>query len=284
MANDATSAQPRQPLMTRQKYGEELRIRREAAGHTQQSLGDAVIMSPSMIAHIEAGRRRPRLEDAQRLDKELGVSGFFERWLPTLEAAQFADHFKDVAESERNAEVIEEYACSIMPGLLQTSGYARAVFRATDPLLSDDELDKQVVNRISRSHILGEPKSPRFWVILSENVLRTAVGGPAVMAEQLRHVAALVRSNRVQVQVVPHSAGAHATMSNMIKLMRLPDGPDEVYVEALFIGAHIDDPVVVRRYRDVYDLARAAALPLEASLQLIESVAEEYEHAQQEHS
>lgn len=283
MAHGAERQDVRDLPMSRQKYGEELRLRREEAGHTQQSLGDSVIMSPSMIAHIEAGRRRPRLEDARRLDKALGTRKFFERWLPTLDDAQFAEHFREAAESEQRAEVIEEYAVGTVPGLLQTADYARAVNIGTEPHLQSAELDRRVVNRIGRARIFDGPSPPRMWVILGEGVLRTVVGGREVMAGQLRHIAALVRSGRVQVQVLPFSAGAHPFLSNMMTLMRFPDSPDAVYFEVLYTGALIDDPALVKRYRDAYDLARAAALPLEASLQLIESVAEDDEHAQQEH-
>ncbi|WP_237320323.1 helix-turn-helix transcriptional regulator [Streptomyces sp. JJ36] len=266
--------------MTREKYGEELRLRREESGHTQQSLGDVVILSPSMIAHIEAGRRRPRLEDARRLDKELGARGFFERWLPTLDGAQFAEHFQEAAESEQRADVIEEYAVGTVPGLLQTAAYARAVYLGTEPDISAEELDRHVVNRCGRARLLSEQSSPRVWMILGEGVLRTVVGGPRTMAEQLRHIAGLMRSGRVQVQVLPFAHGAHPLMRNMVKLMRFPDSPEQVYFEVLYTGALIDDPVLVRRYRDAYDLARAAALPLSASLELIESAAEEYENGQ----
>lgn len=284
MANDAGRQCGQEPPMSRQKYGEELRIRREESGHTQQSLGEVVIMSPSMIAHIEAGRRRPRLEDAQRLDKELGTLKFFERWLPTLDQAQFAEHFREAAESEQRADVIEEYAAGAVPGLLQTAEYTRAIYLGTEPTIPAAELDRHVVNRRGRARILDTPSTPRLWAILNENVLRTVVGGTEVMAGQLRHISSLAQCGRVQVQVLPFSAGAHPLMHNLMKLMRFADGPDEAYFEVLYSGALIDDPALVRRYRDAYDLARAAALPLQASLQLVESVAEEYEHAQQQHS
>ncbi|MDT0322467.1 helix-turn-helix domain-containing protein [Streptomyces millisiae] len=278
MANDAT-----EPMMTRRKYGEELRLRREAAGHTQLSLGEAVIVSPSMIAHIEAGRRRPRLEDAKRLDKELNANGFFERWLPTLDEAQFAPHFAEAAESEKLAEVIEEYAIGAVPGLLQTADYARAITLGYEPNIAAKELDQRVVNRTGRARILDNPTKPRMWAILNEAVLRTVVGGPEVMARQLRHIAKLVHAGRVQVQVLPFSSGAHPFMNSKLKLMRFADSPDEAYFEVLYSGALTDEPTIVKRYQDAYDLARAAALPLTASLELIESVAEEYENAMQEH-
>jgi hypothetical protein len=128
-----------------------------------------------------------------------------------------------------------------------------------------------------RARILDAHDGPSVWVILNENVLRSVVGGPAVMARQLWHIAELGRSGRVLVQVVPHSVGAHATMVSMMSLMRFEDEPDAVYVEGLYTGSFIDDPVMVRAYRDAYDLAKAAGLSPEASLSMIESVAKEYE-------
>ena len=114
-----------------------------------------------MIAHIEAGRRRPRLEDAQRLDRELATVQFFERWLPTLDAAQFAEHFREAAESEQRADVIEEYAVGAVPGLLQTAEYIRAIYLGTDPGIDAAELDRHVVNRRGRARILVDPARPR---------------------------------------------------------------------------------------------------------------------------
>jgi transcriptional regulator with XRE-family HTH domain len=90
----------RQVAPTREAYGEELRIRREAAGHTQQSLADVVICSPSLIAHFEAGRRKPNPEDAARLDAALDSGGFFLRWLPTLAEGPVAAYFAQAQELE----------------------------------------------------------------------------------------------------------------------------------------------------------------------------------------
>lgn len=258
-------------------YGEELRVRREAAGLTQQALSDVVIVSPSMIAHIEAGRRRPRPEDAARLDRALGTDGFFIRFLPTLNVGRFAAHFTVAADAEARATVIEEYAVSLVPGILQTPAYAGALFRAQHANYVEADIDRLVVNRMARAQILDDPGSPAVWAVLNENVLRAEVGGPRVMAEQLRHLSALGRSGRVLLQVVPHAVGAHATMVSMMSLMRFRDEPDAVYVEGLYTGSFIEEPAMVRRYRDAYDLAKAAGLPAEASLAFIEAVAEEFE-------
>ncbi|MEU0127619.1 helix-turn-helix transcriptional regulator [Streptomyces sp. NPDC006289] len=260
-------------------YGAELRRRREAAGLTQADVGDRVVCSPSLIAHFEAGRRTPSLEDAQRLDAVLGTDGFFVRMRRTLGRIRFAGHFEAAAEAEQLATFIEEYAVSLVPGILQTERYARAVYRGFQPHAATESIDKEVASRLERTHILDGPDAPRMWAILNENVIRAVVGGPDVMAEQLRHVMALGRSGRVLIQVLPYGVGAHATMNSMLSLMRFADAPDLAYVEGLHTGVLTDDPLLVRRYRDAYDLARAAALPPEVSLELLESAAEDYNHA-----
>jgi transcriptional regulator with XRE-family HTH domain len=280
----AECEEPQEPQSTREFYGEELRRRREAAGLTQSALGEQVVCSPSLIAHFEAGRRKPRLEDARRLDAALGTDGLFVRMRRTLDTARFADHFQAAAEAEQLAIAIHEYAVSLVPGILQTEAYARAVFRAAQPNCTAKDVDKRVVNRMERARILEDPYCPAVWMILNENVIRARVGGPAVMAEQLRRIATLGRSGRVLVQVLPHSVGAHATMGSMLSLMRFSDAPDVAYVEGLYTGSLLDDPALVQRCKDAYDLARAAALAPEASLDLLESVAEEYENEHEAHT
>ncbi|MFC8075502.1 helix-turn-helix domain-containing protein [Streptomyces sp. NPDC057307] len=272
-----------EPQSNEEFYGDELRRRREAAELTQADVGERVVCSPSLIAHFEAGRRTPSLPDAQRLDKVLRTDGFFVRMRRTLGKVKFAEHFEAAAEAEQLASFIEEYAVSLMPGVLQTERYARAVLRAGQTNSTAADVDERVANRLERGRMLNNRESPTVWAILNENVIRAVVGGPEVMAEQLRHIAALGRSGRVLVQVVPHREGAHATMSSMVKLMRFDDAPDMVYVEGLLTGALTDEPSMVRRYRDAYDLARAASLPPEASLDLLDSVAEEYDHERSSH-
>lgn len=274
-SGDSASA----PLTSRQRYGAHLKRLREQAGLSQVELGRPLALSGSMIAHIEAGRRVPQLKDAAAFDKRLGGEGFFVSYLPTLAVVPVAEHFADALEAEQQAIAISEYAVSLVPGLLQTAGYARSVYRAQEPNYVAEDVDKRVVNRLKRAEVLKDPRSPVVWFVLNENVIRAQVGGPAVMTEQLNHLVALGRSGRMRLQVVPHSSGAHATMNSMVCLMRFADAPPLAYVEGLYTGNLIDDPAMVQKCQDAYDLARAAALPPEASLALLESVAEDYDNA-----
>ncbi|MFE2747730.1 helix-turn-helix domain-containing protein [Streptomyces scopuliridis] len=273
-------ADARKPRTPRQKYGEELKIRRVAADMTQEALSEGVVCSPTLISHFEAGRRLPSPDDAKRLDLALGTDGFFARWLKDLDS-KYADHFAVVAELERQATVIRHYGLALIPGLLQTDEYARAVFRAYRPNHRAEELDQRVVNRMERSQILEGASGPVIWTLLDEAALRRRVGGPQAMAEQLRKIAGMTEEGRLRLHVLPFGAGEHALMESMLTLMSFDDAAPVAYVEGLSTGHLMDDPALVSNCQAVYDLALGDALPHKESLALIRAVAEEYAHEQQ---
>ncbi|KUO18940.1 helix-turn-helix domain-containing protein [Streptomyces dysideae] len=270
---------------TREEYGEELKRRREAAGLTQEALSQRAVMSRTHIAHIEAGRRRPDVRDAQRLDQVLEAGGFFVRFLPTLDGRKVAEHFADALEFEGKATEIREYAPKLVPGILQTPAYARVVLSSGASPKSAEELDRLLTTRLERARILDNFDSPRVWTLFDEAVLRRAIGDAAVMCGQLRHIVALGESNRIRVHVLPFSAGYHALMEGFVSLMWFEDLPPIAYVEGLKSGRVWELPSVVRECQVAYDHALGDALSHQESLALFRSVAEEYEHeAQRTHN
>lgn len=269
----------RDPLTPHEFFAAELRQRREEAGLSQSALGELVVCSPSLIAQFEAGRRRPRWDDVKRLDAALGTGNLFTRLRRTLEDARFADHFAEAAEAEQQATMIETYAGVLIPGLLQTEGYAREVFRTARPHTTPESLEALVVNRLSRTEILADPATPVMWAILSEEALRRPVGGHLTMAEQVVHLAHLGRGGRVLLQVMPLAAGAHALMECMLNLYTLPESPDLAYADSLHSGTLFDDPASVARLRLSFDLARASALAPDTSLDFLDTVIEEHRDA-----
>ncbi|POX57113.1 transcriptional regulator [Streptomyces sp. Ru71] len=267
--------------LTRLQYGQELRRRREAAGLTQEELSQRAVMSRTHIAHIEAGRRRPDVEDARRLDQVLGTDGFFERFLPTLDGRKVAEHFAEALEFEGQAVEIREYAPKLVPGILQTPDYAREVLSSGAVPKSPDERDELLVTRLERARILGNFHSPRVWILLDEAVLRRKIGGPRVMCEQLRHIAELGDSNRIRVHVLPFSVGYHALLEGFVSLMRFEDMPPIAYTEGLKSGRIWELPSVVHECQVAYDHALGDALSHRKSLALLRQVAEDYEHEAQ---
>lgn len=268
------------PRTPRQKYGEELRLRRVAAGLTQEALSEMVVCSPTLISHYEAGRRLPSPEDARRIDQALGTDGFFERWLEDLET-KYTDHFAAVAELEQQAVLIQQFALTLVPGLLQTDDYARALFQAYRPNHRREEVDQDVVIRTERARLLDGPMNPVMWTLLDEAVLRRRVGGPQVMATQLRKVADMAEAGRLRLHVLPFEAGAHSLQQSLLTLMSFADSAPVAYVEGFQTGNLMDDPRLVASSRTAYDLALGDALSHQESVVRVRAAAEEHEHGQQ---
>ncbi|MFK0176256.1 Scr1 family TA system antitoxin-like transcriptional regulator [Streptomyces xanthochromogenes] len=258
-------------------FGAELKNRREEADLTQAELGMRVFVSGGYIGQFEQAIRKPQLDVAQRLDHILQTDGFFERmWRKLIKDSPYADYFAATAELEGLATQICDFAPAVVPGLLQTAPYARALTIATHPFALDEFVEEKVSARVDRACILADATRPVYWAILHENVLRIPVGGPEAMGEQLAHIAVLARSRTALVQVIPFAAGAPPVMSGTLRLMDFEDAPPTAYTEAVFSGNLLDDPALVKRAQATYDLLRAAALSPEASLALVESAAEDY--------
>ncbi|WP_329386156.1 helix-turn-helix domain-containing protein [Streptomyces sp. NBC_01716] len=262
--------------------GAELRHARERAGMTQEALGAPLFVSGAFIGQLESGTRRMQLEYAVKLDEILGTNGFFERNCDAATKSKYPDHFADAAEAEAIAAAIKEYAPLLIPGLLQTEAYARAVFRAGRPTATQDVIDELVEARLERAKLLSDPTTPLFWGILDEATLRRQVGDAAVMAEAVRRVASLARRHRVIVQVLPFSAGAHMALEGALKLMSFSDAPPLAYLQSMGSGQLLDDPASVAQYELAYDLVGASALSPRDSLALIDQLAEDYDHEAQQ--
>jgi transcriptional regulator with XRE-family HTH domain len=261
--------------------GAELRHAREKAGLSQEELGQRLFVSGSFVGQLEAGTRRMQPDVARLLDEVLGTDGFFQRNCAAAAKSKYPEHFSEVAEAEAQATAIREYTPLLIPGLLQTPAYARAVNCAYDPTAPKETIDEWVNGRLERGRLLDHPTKPLLWAVLDEAALRRETGGRTVMAEALRHIAALARRGRVMMQVLPLSAGAHAAMQGAMKLMEFEDAPPLVYYEGVRTGRMEDDPATVAQLRFTFDLLVASALSRENSLALIETLAQDYAHEEQ---
>ncbi|MEV6511851.1 helix-turn-helix transcriptional regulator [Streptomyces sp. NPDC051642] len=260
-------------------YGAELRFKREAAGLTLEQLAEGSYRGIPFLSLIERGERRMPLDLAQHVDKRLGTDGFFERRCEDARKAKQAGHaeyFADVAEMEKHAESIEDWAPMLIPGLLQTESYANAVVRTSLPWLPPETVEKQVTARLDRAKLWERDERPSFWVVLHESLIRKPLLPSEEMAVQLEHIGQVINGNQGVLQILPETAAAHPFMMGMIRTMTFPDAPPVVYTEGLHSGQLIDYPALVKDYRRSYDLLRAAALPPDASLTMIEQAAEDY--------
>ncbi|MCX5558513.1 helix-turn-helix transcriptional regulator [Streptomyces sp. NBC_00038] len=265
-------------------YGKELRWKREESGLTLQQLVEGSFYGQSHLSEIERGERRMPRDLAEHVDQVLKTDGFFGRRCEDVRKARRAGHawyFEKVLEAEKHAEVIEEWCPTLIPGLLQTEAYAHAVVRSSHPLEPQEKTDTKVYARLARAHLLeGDHTTPEYWAVLHESLLRLPILPSAEMAEQLDHIASLARRRRITPQILPWNCGAHPLMLGAITVLAFPDAPPLVYTESSYSGDTVDDPALVKQYRKAYDRLRAAALPPEASLTLIEQAAEDYRNGQ----
>ncbi|MFG3047462.1 helix-turn-helix domain-containing protein [Streptomyces sp. NPDC048241] len=258
--------------------GSELRHARERNGFSQAQLGEPLFLSGSFIGQLEAGTRRMQHEYAVQFDVMLRTDGFFTRNCDTSAKSRYPEHFEEAAEAEAVTTAIRNYNPLLIPGLLQTPAYAAELFRTYRPMVSDAEVEELVAIRMERARLLDDPTKPLLMTVIDEAALRRPVGGPAAMSETLRHVADLMRRRRIIAQVLPFTAGAHAGLGGALKLMEFPDGPPLCFLEGLDTGKLVDDPATVARHALTFTLLQTTALSPAHSLDLIETVAQDYEH------
>ncbi|PJE95422.1 transcriptional regulator [Streptomyces carminius] len=258
-------------------FGSRVRRLRDAAGLTQAELGEKAYVVGSRIAQIErACGARPTLDLARRLDEALRADSLLVDLWPYVYRETFPDWSRAFMSHAAKAVAIKEYAAHVVPGLLQTEDYARAVLSLDVMLKGKAQLEERVSARLDRQMRLHSPDRPGLWIILDEAVLRRPVGGPAVMREQLTRLLEVTTEPHITVQILPFEEGGHEAMGGSLTVLELPDGSEAVYKEGADFGQLVEEPADVRRYSEIYDRLRAAALPPLMSLDMIRSAMEGY--------
>ncbi|MFD5567947.1 helix-turn-helix domain-containing protein [Streptomyces cadmiisoli] len=257
-------------------FGARVRRLRTAAGLTQAQLGDLTHVVSTRITQIErASGAKPTLELARALDAALGADDLLVELWPYVYREAFPDWSRRFMDYAERAVAVREYAAHVVPGLLQTEAYARAVLSVGRTLGSKEQLEERVTARMARQERLSGPDRPELWVVLDEAVLRRPVGGRAVMREQLERLLDAGAESHVTVQVLPFDQGEHDVMGGSLTLLTLPDGSEVAYTEGAHHGRLIEDQGEVRSFALTYDRLRAAALPPLMSLGMIRSVMED---------
>ncbi|MEV7983942.1 DUF5753 domain-containing protein [Micromonospora sp. NPDC085948] len=240
------------------------------AGETVESLAEKVRIHPKTAGrwlaagHIPHPRTRIAVARVLRRDAaDLWPEPFRRRDLPW---------FRPWAELEQDAVSIRSYQPLLVPGLLQTEGYARAVL-GTGGLLAPSEVDLIVAGRLERQSVLGRDAPLQLVTVIDEVVLRRLVGERAVMSGQLAHLAAVAEWEHVQVRVIPAESPWHTGLAGPFVLGRLPDGTELAYLDNQLRGQVVTDPVDVASLGRRWESVTGEALPQRLSIELIREVA-----------
>jgi transcriptional regulator with XRE-family HTH domain len=275
------------PPVRRRLLGSALRRLREQGGYTLEDAARILECDRSKISRIETGQRGVRPKELRELLVEYGVDEDRRETLLTIarQAHQagwwqsyrhvLSDAYQDFIGLEATAATIWTYEAQLIPGLLQTEAYARAIAAASLVGESQEEREQFVQVRLTRQQVLTRDNPLQFWAILSEGALRQMVGGSDVMRAQLRHLTEIAGSQPgVNLQVLPFTAGAHAATSGPFVIMKFPEAPDlgVVYLEGQTGGIYLETTDEVARYTLVFEHLRASALSTAATVRLIEEV------------
>lgn len=267
-----------------------LRTAREQAGLTWETVAEEMGWSESKLYRIENDKSRVLTRDVTRLLRLYGVSGDKAEALLELArqarepewwhrySAAIPEWFRVFVMLEGAASEELGYEPELVPGILQTEAYARAIVATAPPTVTEELIQERVAVRLGRQTRLDGQQPLRVWFVLNEAVLRRNVGGPAVMGEQVERLAALAARRNVTLQVLPFGAGAHPAMEGSFAVLRFPrdDVPDRVYVDLHVGAAYFQAPAEIERCRWVLDSLRASALSPDDTADLLRTCAVEW--------
>jgi transcriptional regulator with XRE-family HTH domain len=280
--------------MQRRLLGAELLRLREIAGLTQDEAAERLGKAPNKISRVESGKIGIDKSDLDVLLELYQASEKDQLWCRDLARTARPKRgrpsgdstlhlgprwFRAFRDLESDATEVMNVCSEVVPGILQTDTYVRAMFdgQGVDPA------DRKVVDslrvRAERRRLLDREHAARFAFVLSESVLRRQIGGPAVMAEQLRHLAGVAALPNVTVQVVPFDSRSYESMTSLFTMFRFDH---EMARDLVYIGMHadamyLDKPDTVSGYAELFGRLQAVALGPADSRRLVQAAAEEFE-------
>lgn len=274
------------PTARRRRLGVELRRLREHAGMTGEDAADRMSWSGSKLSRIERGQVATNSDDVRDLLELYEVTDPDLRQSLIMLAREsrrrgwwhvygdvMPERFEVYLGLEPEAATLRFFQSEIVPGLFQTTDYARALMRAHPTPVSEDEIERRTRLRIHRQEVVFNDTPPHIWALLDESILYRPVGGRAVMAEQMRHLIDVQEKNQVTLQILPFNAGAHSGLNGSFDILEFPESdihaPRLVHVENLTSSLYIEKAKEVGFYTVAFEHLRTAALHPERTREVI---------------
>jgi hypothetical protein len=272
------------PTVLRMILSRQLQALREKAGLSYLEAGEAIYSSEWTIRRMERseGGLKPLtlksllmaygITDKSEIDaflalaRQAGTPGWWHSYDDILPA-----WFRTAVGLEEAATLIRAYEPQVIPGLLQTQGYIRAITAASFPTATEDFSERAVALRLARQQLLHRPDPPRYWVVLDETALRRPIGSRHVMRDQIEHLIHAAQQPSITLQVIPFTAGWHPALYGMFNIFRMPDDqlPDIVYSEALTGANYLSKPEETARYTEALDRMCAQAASPEQTITIL---------------
>ncbi|WP_432043922.1 helix-turn-helix domain-containing protein [Streptomyces cadmiisoli] len=263
---------PRKKNLSAMKMlGVQLGTARRAAGYTQRALAERLAVDEETLASIEQGRRPLKPDLAELLDQVLGLRGVLAAGVDNLpEIDQFPMWAELYVEHEREAIALSWYDALVVPGLLQTEAYARALLGGRVPAYDPDELETKVAARVGRQEILHRKDPPTLSFIVWEPTLRMPAGGREIQRDQLRSLRECAELPYLSLQILPLNRTSHAGDAGPFILLETPDHQHLAYTESQRGSQWVSDADDVSILARRYAMLRTQALTIEDSRSLLD--------------
>ncbi|MGK5627158.1 helix-turn-helix domain-containing protein [Streptomyces sp. URMC 123] len=250
-------------------FGSQFRLWRTKAGMSREELADAIGYSAEMVKSVEQGRRVPTPGLISAADDVLGAGGLLKAGEQFLTREKWPNWFKEYALYEAEAAALCVYATHVVPGLLQTEEYARAVFRSGRPVLDEEEIERRLTARMERQALFTRTPPPALSYVLEQVILERPIGGKAVMKGQLLRLLECAELPFMDLQIMPTAREAHAALAGPMHLIETKELQRLVYCEAHRGSSLIADAKDVSDLNLRYGILRSQALTPEDSLSFL---------------
>ena len=272
------------PTVRRMLLGAQLRRLRTEAGISREDAGEAIRASAWKIHRLENGQVGYKDRDIADLVAFYGVTDPVEvaTFISMAREANMPgwwnayrdllpQWFRAYVDLEAVAAQIRTYQGQLVPGLLQTEAYMRALMRGTLRDRRPEEIDRRVRLRLRRQRLLTQDGGPQLWAVMDEAALRRPVGGKKVLRAQIERLIEATTLPRVSLQVLPFSAGAHAAMVGAFSILRFADQdlPDVVYLEHVTNAMYLDKPEDVEEYAHIMSSVGVHGAPPEQTAEIL---------------
>ncbi|MEU3300465.1 helix-turn-helix transcriptional regulator [Streptomyces sp. NPDC006678] len=264
----------KEPSPARRHVGELVKLFRGLADMTQRDLAERLLMSESLVGAYERAERIPTTAFLVEADAALGAKGVLASCVAMMEEEKYSPKFLNWVRTVVDAVSINAYETMVVPGMLQTPAYARALYEVRVPAYEPEEIDRYVEVRLELQAVLDRKPRPTVSYVVEEAALQRPIGGDAVLKEQLAHLLESVRTrNHLTVQVMPTHRPVHAGLHGALQLLSTAKGRNLGFAEGQGGDTLISKPEEVNRLIDLFGVLRAQALSPWESAALIERMA-----------
>ncbi|RBQ20041.1 hypothetical protein DP939_09430 [Spongiactinospora rosea] len=250
------------------RFGAALRKYRVEAQLTQVQLADMTGYSKSRIGNVERGDENPTRQLIELCEKALGLDGELLAHWPAISYNGTPEWYRQWPPIERVADQIISVAPLIVPGLVQTEEYARAIF-AGNPQATPPEVEEAVRARLERQTIFSRPAPPQYLAVIDESILYRPIGDGSITLRQLEHLITMAENSWFTLQLLPYEAMCTVLLAGPVVLAQENGAPIAAYIESALYGRVIDNPMQIKLLAARIEYVRSAALPGYLSMQRI---------------